>query len=118
MIAQAVPDPTQRFSNCVSDYVRFRPRYPDTLIPLLNREIGLQPSWIIADIGSGTGFSCEPFLKNENTVIGVEPNEEMRAAGDELLKGFPRFRSVSGTAERTTLENGSVDAVVAGQAFH
>lgn len=112
------PDPTLRFSNCVSDYVRFRPRYPDAVIPLLRREIGLQPNWTIADIGSGTGFSCELFLKHGNTVVGVEPNEEMRAAGDELLKSFPRFHSVSGTAEGTTLENGSVDAIVAGQAFH
>lgn len=42
----------------------------------------------------------------------------MREAGEEYLKSFPRFRSVNGTAESTTLASRSVDFVVAGQAFH
>jgi SAM-dependent methyltransferase len=73
---------------------------------------------VIADIGSGTGFSAEPFLQFGNTVIGVEPNEEMRAAGDALLKNFPQFSSIDGTAESTGLPDASVDYIIAGQAFH
>ena len=40
---------------------------------------------MIADIGSGTGLSAEMFLKNGNTVFGVEPNREMRLAAERLL---------------------------------
>jgi SAM-dependent methyltransferase len=57
-------------------------------------------------------------LQNGNLVYGVEPNREMREAGERLLRHYPRFRSVDGTAERTTLVEGSIDFVTAGQAFH
>jgi SAM-dependent methyltransferase len=59
-----------------------------------------------------------PFRRNGNPVVGVEPNAEMRAAGDRLLAGYPRFRRLPGTAEATGLPDGAVDYVVAGQAFH
>jgi SAM-dependent methyltransferase len=58
------------------------------------------------------------LLKHGNIVIGVEPNEAMRAAAERLLAGYPRFRSVAGTAEATTLSGASVDWVTAAQAFH
>jgi SAM-dependent methyltransferase len=42
----------------------------------------------------------------------------MRSAAERMLSGYPTFRSVNGTAEATSLEDRSVDAVVAAQAFH
>lgn len=109
---------TERFSDRVEDYVRYRPHYPKELIPLLRREIGLDPSWVIADIGSGTGFSSELFLENGNAVFAVEPNAAMRRAAERLLAGNSHFNSVDGTAEATGLPAASVDLAVAGQAFH
>jgi len=73
---------------------------------------------VIADIGSGTGISSEPFLKNGNTVYSVEPNSEMREAAERLLTEYENFKSINGSAEETTLENGSIDLITAGQAFH
>jgi SAM-dependent methyltransferase len=108
----------ERFSGRVDDYVRYRPRYPHELVPLLQREIGLEPEWRIADIGSGTGLSAEPFLRNGNVVWGVEPNAEMRAAAERVLAEWPGFVSVAGSAENSSLPGDSVDLVVAGQAFH
>jgi SAM-dependent methyltransferase len=58
------------------------------------------------------------LLENGNPVFGVEPNAEMRAAGERLLAEFPKFTSVAGTAEATTLANLSVDFVTAAQAAH
>jgi SAM-dependent methyltransferase len=58
------------------------------------------------------------LLENGNTVFGVEPNAEMRTAGERLLAGFPSFTSVVGTAEGTTLANHSVDFITAAQAAH
>ena len=112
------PDPTQRFSNRVDDYVRHRPHYPPGVLDLLREGIGLTPRTVIADVGSGTGISTELFLENDNTVFAVEPNPEMRAAAKRLLGGRANFHSVDGTAEATTLPGGSVDCVVAAQAFH
>jgi SAM-dependent methyltransferase len=108
----------QRFSNRVADYVRYRPRYPEAVLDFLRTECGLRPEHVIADIGSGTGFLSELFLKNGNRVFGVEPNEAMRQAGEELLADYANFASVNGSAETTTLPDASVDFVTAGQAFH
>lgn len=111
-------DPTRRFSDRVDDYVRYRPSYPPAVLDLLRRECGLTPRWIVADVGSGPGNLARLFLRNGNAVYGVEPNREMRQAGERLLRDFPRFTSVEGTAEDSTLAPASVDLVTAGQAFH
>jgi SAM-dependent methyltransferase len=114
----STPDPTRRFSDRVADYVRYRPRYPREVLGVLREETGLRPDWVVADVGSGTGFSAEPFLDNGNHVYAVEPNAAMRAAAEELYGSSDRFHSVAGTAEDTGLEPDSVDLVVAAQAFH
>jgi SAM-dependent methyltransferase len=111
-------DPTQRFSNRVENYLKYRPRYPPQIIPLLEKECGLTRHSIVADIGSGTGFLTELFLTNGNHVFGIEPNAEMRAAGERLLVQYRSFTSIEATAENTTLASGSVDFVTAGQSFH
>ena len=111
-------DAKERFSNRVADYVRYRPRYPAAVLDILRAECGLCGEHVVADIGSGTGLLSELFLKNGNGVFGVEPNAEMRLAGEEYLQSYPRFTSASGSAEATTLADASVDFVTAGQAFH
>ena len=111
-------NPTLRFSNRVENYRKYRPGYPAEIIPLLRSECGLTRDSIVADLGSGTGLFTEIFLKNGNAVFGVEPNAEMRAAGEQILSGYQKFKSIDGAAESTTLPDQSVDFVVAGQAFH
>jgi SAM-dependent methyltransferase len=111
-------EPTERFSDRVEDYARFRPGYPPAVLDVLRRETGLTPRHVVADLGSGTGLSARLFLEHGNEVLGVEPNRAMREAAERLLSGWPGFRSVAGTAEATTLPAGSVDLVVAAQAFH
>jgi SAM-dependent methyltransferase len=107
-----------RFSNRVADYLRYRPHYPEGVLDFLRAQSGLSPAHIIADIGSGTGFLSELFLKNGNEVFGVEPNPEMREAGEEYLAAYARFTSVNGSAETTTLPDSCVDFSAVGQAFH
>lgn len=108
----------KRFSNRVENYVRYRPGYPDGVVLQLQALGLLQPGNVIADIGSGTGLSARLFLDHGYTVYGVEPNKEMREAGDAQLAAYPAFKSVDGTAEHTTLPAASVELVLAGQAFH
>lgn len=111
-------DNTQRFSDRVGEYARSRPGYPDAILDLLRRECGLTRESVVADVGSGTGLLARLFLAHGNRVYGVEPNAPMRAAGERALAAFSRFASVDGAAEATTLPDGSVDIVTAGQAFH
>ena len=111
-------DNTKRFSNRVDNYVKYRPSYPQEIIPFLEKTIGFNKDFIVADIGSGTGILSQLFLENNNTVFGVEPNEPMRNKAEELLQNYSSFKSINGTAEQTNVENESVDLITAAQAFH
>jgi ubiquinone/menaquinone biosynthesis C-methylase UbiE len=108
----------ERFSNRVENYIKYRPGYPLEVLQLFKDEMNLKPSSVLADIGSGTGVSSRLFLENGNTVYGVEPNAAMRNAATRLLKNFPNYKPVDGTAEYTTLPDSSVNIVFAAQAFH
>lgn len=107
-----------RFSDRVQAYIKYRPSYNDELIGFLADEIGYRPEWTVADIGSGTGILSQLFLRRNNDVIGVEPNEAMRSAAEDLLASYDQFKSVAAAAEDTGLDDQSVDLIVAGQAFH
>jgi ubiquinone/menaquinone biosynthesis C-methylase UbiE len=78
----------------------------------------LNKNSVITDIGSGTGKLTEIFLKNKNTVYGIEPNSAMRKGGEKVLKKYKNFISLNGSAENTGLPANSVDIIAAGQAFH
>jgi SAM-dependent methyltransferase len=111
-------DSTGRFSNRVENYVKYRPGYSAEIVSWLRQTRDLRPGKVIADIGSGTGISSSLFLEAGYQVFGVEPNSEMREKSIELLAAYPDFQAVPGEAENTHLEPNSIDAVVAGQAFH
>ena len=111
-------EPTQRFSSRVEDYVRFRPSYPREIMIVLREECELTPGSVVADIGSGTGIFTRLLLENGNRVFGVEPNAEMRRAGEEFLAAYPAFTGVAGTAEASTLPDRCVDLITSAQAAH
>ena len=106
----AVEDSTRRFSSRVGNYVRYRPAYPSAVLDLLKKDCGLTAASVIADVASGTGIFTRMLLENGNRVFGVEPNPEMRKAGEEFLRSYSHFTSVAGTAEATTLADHSVDS--------
>jgi SAM-dependent methyltransferase len=109
---------TQRFSDRVADYVKFRPTYPREIVSFLHDTCGLAPGAQVADIGAGTGISARVFLDGGHPVVAVEPNDAMREAAHAWLAGYDGFSSVAGTAEATTLADASVELVIAAQAFH
>lgn len=111
-------DSTERFTNRVENYVKYRPSYPEDVVTELAERAQLNEASQIVDIGSGTGISSALFLRNGYGVTGVEPNAAMRAAAERLLAECPRFSSVNATAEATTLPEHSADLILAGQAFH
>ncbi len=111
-------DSTQRFSDRVENYVRYRPSYPAALIDSLASRANLTRESVIADIGAGTGILTKMLLPIAGRVHAVEPNAEMRAAVEHNLSNQIGFQSINGTAETTSLPSGSVDLITAGQAFH
>lgn len=108
---------TQRFSDRVAHYTKYRPGYPDAVFELLAGMTEHPKTAACADFGSGTGILSRGLLQRFGLVYGIEPNREMRVAGETGLP-HARFVSVDGTAECSQLADGSVDVVTAAQAFH
>jgi len=110
--------PAGRFSDRVDEYVKYRPHYSPEVVQALRAECGLLPDHVVVDVGCGTGLLAYIFLENGNRVIGVEPNANMRTAGEQYLSSFEIFSMVTGSAENTSLPDHCADFVIAGQAFH
>src|SRR5690242_11722319 len=98
----------ERFSNRVENYIKYRPTYPPQILDVFRAEMGMTTDSIVADIGSGPGILTRLFLENGNLTYGVEPNDGMRSAAEDILGDFPNFKSVNGTSEATTLPDSSV----------
>lgn len=109
---------TERFSDRVENYIKYRPGYPSRVFDFLKQHSDFSADTVVADIGSGTGISAEMFLRNGNKVYAVEPNKDMREAAERLLKDYPQFHSINGSSEHSGLTAHSVDLIVAAQAFH
>jgi SAM-dependent methyltransferase len=105
---------TERFGDRAVAYAAFRPSYPDEAIDAVFEGLGEPSALVVADVGSGTGISSRTFAERGAHVIGIEPNAEMR--NNARVPDNVEFRD--GTAEATGLAPGSVDIVVACQAFH
>lgn len=88
------------------------------VLSFLTDRLGLTKKSVIVDVGSGTGIFSELFLKNGNSVYGVEPNPEMRRSAEIFLEKYPGFKSIHTPAENTGLPNRLADFVTAAQAFH
>lgn len=108
----------ERFTDRVVDYEKFRPSYPKEIIQVLREKIGLDKTWLVADLGSGTGLSTQLFLENGNDVFAVEPNREMRESLIHHFKTHRNLIALNATAENTSIETGCVDLIFAGQSFH
>ena len=111
-------DPTQRFSDRVEAYVKFRPGYPVELVQTLLQVTRLGKDAVVADVGSGTGLLTRLLLDQGLRVFAIEPNTNMRDAAEALLADYPLFSSIDAPAERTGLADNSLDLITAAQAFH
>lgn len=111
-------DSKERFTTRAASYIAARPTYPTGLIDILRERCGLNPSAVVADIGSGTGMLSRLLCPHAQTVYGVEPNQAMRESATAHLSEPSNFVSVNGAAEATTLPATSVDLITAAQAFH
>jgi SAM-dependent methyltransferase len=95
-------------------YAEHRPDYPEAGIRWVMAGADLPVAGVL-DLAAGTGKLTGGLLGLGFAVTAVEPDEGMRA---ELTRHFPSVTGLAGTAEEIPLPDGSVDAVVAGQAFH
>lgn len=106
-----------QFTGKAAAYTKGRPLYARAALDFL-KERGVNETARIADIGAGTGIFSKQLAENGAIVYAVEPNDDMRQAASEYLKGMPNARCIDGSAENTALPDRSVDFISAAQAFH
>lgn len=104
-----------RFSGFASLYDANRPCPPVALGPLLCAYAGEERPEVV-DVGSGTGLSTRWAARWASSVIGVEPNADMRSAAESHLTPGVAYRA--GTAQDTGLDAASADVAVVVQAMH
>jgi SAM-dependent methyltransferase len=99
------------FGTAARRYDRYRPTYAPEAV---GWALGPRPLRV-ADIGAGTGILSRLVRRLGHRVLAVEPDALMRA---RLVEAGPEMPALGGTAEAVPLAARSVDAVVAGQAYH
>lgn len=112
-------NPTGRFSGLADIYAQSRPSYPDEALDFIVSHCHLQPGDTMLDVGCGTGISTRLFAKRNLQLIGIEPNDDMRAKAQSDHSGFlhtPIY--LKATAEQTGLNPDSANTVLCAQAFH
>jgi SAM-dependent methyltransferase len=109
------PAAARGFQGSASAYERGRPGYPDAAVGFLVERLGIGPSETVLDLAAGTGKLTRCIEPTGASIVAVEPVAAMR---DVLAASLPGVRVLDGIAEAIPLPAGSVDAVVAAQAFH
>ncbi|MEJ3657353.1 class I SAM-dependent methyltransferase [Actinomycetes bacterium KLBMP 9759] len=107
------PSRARSFGTVAADYARLRPDYPAVAVEWA---LAPAPGLEVLDLGAGTGKLTAALVTLPGaTVTAVDPDPEMLGQLRTLL---PDVRAVEGSAESIPLPDASVDAVVAGQAWH
>ncbi|GAA5062075.1 class I SAM-dependent methyltransferase [Streptomyces sp. SID10815] len=103
------------FGSNAAGYAEHRPDYPREAIEWALEPVAGRSGLTVVDLGAGTGQLTKGLRAAGITVIAVEPDARMR---DELVRNHDGVEAHLGSAEHIPLPDASVDAVLAGNAFH
>lgn len=102
------------FGASAAHYDRARPTYPLSALNWTFAPLGAGRLRVV-DLGAGTGLLSRVVAAAGHEVIPVEPDPGMRAQLDAVMPGV---RALAGSAEAIPVPDASVDAVLAGTAYH
>jgi SAM-dependent methyltransferase len=100
------------FGSAAVAYAEHRPDYARDAV---RWALEYAPGRRVLDLGAGTGKLTAGLVALGADVVAVEPDPEMLG---ELRRALPEVRALEGGAEAIPLPEGSVDAVVSGNAMH
>jgi SAM-dependent methyltransferase len=101
------------FGAAAAAYAEHRPDYAEAAVRWALEPAPGVPR--VLDLAAGTGKLTATLVAIGADVVAVEPDPEMLA---ELRRLLPGVRSLPGSAEAIPLPDGSVDAILVGQALH
>ena len=108
-----------RFASTIPFYVRYRPRYPASLIGAVAQELGLDGTGRLLDLGCGPGFVAIALAPYVGEVVGVDPEPRMiEAAEAEAAAAGREVTFVLGRAESLDSGFGRFRAATMGRSFH
>lgn len=107
----------QAFGAAAEVYDRSRPDYSVEAVAWCLAPAGEAPLGVV-DVGAGTGKLTGALLALGHEVVAVEPDQMMLARLRDVHGDGARLTCRTGCAEDLGLPDGSVDAVIAGQAWH
>ncbi len=99
------------FGRYAREYDRWRPGYAEEAVDWVLPAGALR----VADVGAGTGKLTGSLVARGLDVDAVEPDADMLAV---LRERWPAVRAHRAGADRLPLDDGSLDAVVVGTAWH
>jgi SAM-dependent methyltransferase len=107
---------SRSFGTAAAAYEAGRPEYPAEAVEWMLRPARLEGrASRVADVGAGTGKLTRVAVELGADVVAVDPDPQMLEALRTHVAGVPAYE---GTAENLPLADGSVDAVILGQAWH
>lgn len=78
----------------------------------------LEPDWVVADLGTGTGPLAAALAPLVSRVVGVDESAAMLEAATQRLRGLGNVELKQGTLERLPIETASVDLALALLVLH
>ncbi|MFD7656816.1 class I SAM-dependent methyltransferase [Actinosynnema sp. NPDC059797] len=112
MVRDARSTHASSFGTAAGAYAEHRPDYAPAAV---RWALEPAPGPRVLDLGAGTGKLTGVLVALGVDVVAVEPDPAMLG---ELRHALPAVRALPGSAEAIPLPDGSVDAVVAGNALH
>ncbi|HEU4754977.1 MAG TPA: methyltransferase domain-containing protein [Armatimonadota bacterium] len=107
----------RRFSGLAECYHAYRPQPPQILLEFLCRMALAERPRLVVDLGSGTGLSTQLWAALAESVVGIEPNEDMRRLAEGRTAAWNvSYKDAVGSA--TGLPDGAADIVSCSQSFH
>ncbi|MBV2156791.1 class I SAM-dependent methyltransferase [Kitasatospora sp. SUK 42] len=95
--------------------VAYAEHRPDYARDAVRWALEAAPGRRVLDLGAGTGKLTATLVALGFEVVAVEPDPAMLG---ELRRSLPTVRALAGSAEAVPLPDGSVDAVLSGNAMH
>ena len=106
------------FGSAASIYEEVRPSYPDKLIDDIIELSGINDGHRILEIGAGTGKATAMFASRGQSVLAVEPGDEMAAIAEKKFQFNPKIQIERSKFEDWDDRGERFGIVAAAQSFH